>query len=209
MSFDDERFFRTVRRELFSGRLSTAQVSGLTALVAGWRALTDSDDPRRLAYCLATAFHETGGRMQPVRETFAQSDKAAILRLERAYAAGRLGQVRTPYWRVDAEGKSWFGRGLVQITHKRNYERLSAAIGVDLVGDPGRAMERDVAVKILVIGMRDGLFSGMRLADAFNRRQADWLDARRIVNGRDRAALVAGYGQVFLSAATTGEGPGQ
>ncbi|MBC7148197.1 MAG: hypothetical protein H5U22_02365 [Rhizobium sp.] len=207
MSFDEQRFFKSVRRALFSGRLTTAQVSGMTALIAGWRALTDIDDPRRLAYCLATAFHETGGRMQPVRETFAPSDRAAMLRLERAYVAGRLPQVRTPYWRADAEGKSWFGRGLVQITHRRNYERLSASIGVDLVGDPGRAMELDVAVRILVIGMRDGLFSGVKLADAFGRDTADWIGARRIVNGRDRAALVAGYGQAFL-AAITGEGQG-
>ncbi len=210
MNFDEQRFFKTVRRELFSGRLNTAQVSGMTALIAGWRALTDSDDPRRLAYCLATAFHETGGRMQPVRESFAPSDRAAMLRLERAYAAGRLPQVRTPYWRQDADGRSWFGRGLVQITHKRNYEILSAATGIDLVGDPGRAMELDVAVKILVVGMRDGLFSGVKLADVFGRGTADWIGARRIVNGRDRAALVAGNGRSFLAAVTGQEaGTGQ
>ena len=208
MTFDDRRFFKTVRRDLFSGRLTAGQVSGMTALVAGWRRLCDADDPRRLAYCLATAFHETGGRMQPVRETFAASDAAAINRLERAYAAGRLPQVRRPYWRLDAEGKSWFGRGLVQITHRRNYQKLAEATGIDLLGEPGRAMELDVAVTILIIGMRDGLFSGVRLSDVFNGRQADWLGARRIVNCRDRAALLAGCGQVFLAAATTGEGPG-
>ena len=207
MAFDEQRFFRTVRCELFSGRLTAGQVSGMTALVAGWRALGDADDPRRLAYCLATAFHETGGRMQPVRETFAPSDAAAIARLERAYASGLLPQVRRPYWRTDAEGKSWFGRGLVQITHRRNYETLARATGIDLVGEPGRAMELDVAVRILVVGMRDGLFSGVKLADAFDGRQADWLGARRIVNGRDRAALVAGHGRAFL-AAIMGAGQG-
>lgn len=200
MTFDDQRFFKAVRRDPFPGRLTAGQVSGMAALAAGWRALGDADDPRRLAYCLATAFHETGGRMQPVRETFAQSDAAAIARLDRAFAAGLLPQVRRPYWRLDAEGKSWFGRGLVQITHRRNYEKLAEATGVDLVGEPGRAMELDVAVRILVIGMRDGLFSGVKLADAFDGRRADWLGARRTVNGRDRAALVAGYGRAFLAA---------
>ncbi|GEO84372.1 MULTISPECIES: glycoside hydrolase family 19 protein [Alphaproteobacteria] len=200
MAFDEQRFFKSVRRDLFSGRLTAAQVSGMKALVAGWRALGDVDDPCRLAYCLATAFHETGGRMQPVRETFAASDGTTIARLDRAYAAGLLPQVRRPYWRVDAEGKSWFGRGLVQITHKRNYQKLSEAIGVDLVGDPGRALKLDVAVKVLIVGMRDGLFSGVRLADAFGGESPDWTGARRIVNGRDRAALVAGYGRAFLAA---------
>lgn len=200
MTFDERRFFKAVRPGLFGGRLTTAQVAGMAALAAGWRELGDDDDPRRLAYCLATAFHETGGRMQPVRETFAGSDRVAVARLDRAYAAGLLPQVRRPYWRPDAEGKSWFGRGLVQITHRRNYERLSEATGIDLVGDPGRAMMLDAAVKILVVGMRDGLFSGVKLADVFDRTGADWTGARGIVNGRDRAALVAGYGRAFLAA---------
>lgn len=207
MSFDERRFFRIVRQALFSGRLSAAQVAGMTAVIAGWRRLGDSDDPRRLAYALATAFHETGGRMQPVRETFAPSDREVIARLDRAYAAGRLPQVRTPYWRPDEDGKSWFGRGLVQITHRRNYQRLAEATGIDLIDDPGRALDLDVAVRILVVGMRDGLFSGTRLADVFTRETTDWIGARRIVNGRDRAALVAGYGRAFLGA-VTGKGAG-
>ncbi|MHA7970319.1 glycoside hydrolase family 19 protein [Rhizobium sp. CAU 1783] len=206
MQFDERRFFKSVRASLFSGALTVAQVEGMTAVMAGWRRNGASEDARRLAYCLATAFHETGGRMQPVRETFAPSDRVAIARLDRAYAAGLMPQVRTPYWRPDEDGRSWFGRGLVQITHRRNYETLGRAIGIDLVGDPARALVLDVAVGVLVIGMRDGLFSGMTLADAFGPgANADWTGARRIVNGRDRAALVAGHARAF-HAAITGTG---
>jgi len=49
--------------------------------------------------------------------------------------------VKTPSWRPDTEGRSWLGRGLVQRTHKRNYEAMSKVTGIDLVGDPSRAME--------------------------------------------------------------------
>ena len=50
----------------------------------------------RLAYCLATCYHETGYRMQPVRETHATSDQQAINRLEHAWKSGRLSWVKKP-----------------------------------------------------------------------------------------------------------------
>jgi predicted chitinase len=135
--------------------------------------------------------------MQPVRETLAESDAAAAARLESAWARGRLGAVRTPYWRADGDGKYWLGRGLVQLTHKANYERMSRETGIDLVAEPGRAMETDVAVAILFAGMEKGLFTGRKLADYFADGRADWTQARRIINGLDRATDVAAYGRAF------------
>lgn len=203
-------FFDRVRHSPFSGRLCALQVAGLEALLSGWEArrtgASEDDSPSQLAYVLATAFHETAATMQPVRETLAGSDAEAIARLDRAYAAGRLSSVRTPYWRRDADGKSWLGRGFVQLTHKQNYACLSNLTGIDLVADPARAMEMDTAVAILIDGMRAGSFTGRRLADHFctgtgkDGPKADWTGARRIINGRDRAALVAGYGRAFLAA---------
>ncbi|HCL66402.1 MAG TPA: hypothetical protein DIC56_16500 [Rhizobium sp.] len=61
-------------------------------------------------------------------------------------------------------------------------------------------MEMDVAVEILITGMGQGLFTGVRLTDVFNREREDWIGARRIVNGTDRAEQIAGYGQAFLNA---------
>jgi predicted chitinase len=74
--------------------------------------------------------------MQAVRETLATTDDGATNALEKAWEAGKLSWVKTPYWRKDAEGKSRFGRGLVQITRKANYQKLGLLIGVDLVKDP-------------------------------------------------------------------------
>jgi hypothetical protein len=197
---EPERFFDVVRGSLFGGRLAKPQFQGLAAIMDAWqtRALERRHDA--LAYVLATAFHETAATMQPVRETLAKTDAAAVARLDAAFAAGRLKSVRTPYWRFDEAGKSWLGRGLVQLTHKRNYEAMSKLTGIDLVARPGRAMEMDAAVTILIEGMRAGSFTGARLGDYFRRGRTDWLGARKIINGTDRAPLVAGYAKLFAEA---------
>jgi predicted chitinase len=165
-----------------------------------WEALEPAEKSAALAYVLATAFHVTAATMQPVRETLANTDQSAVARLESAYAAGRLRTVKTPYWRYDADGRTWLGRGLVQLTHRRNYQKMSELTGIDLVAAPHRAMEMDVAVKILIEGMRAGSFTGRRLGDYFDAGKSDWVGARKIINGNDRAALVAGYAKAFAAA---------
>ncbi|EGE60806.1 UNVERIFIED_ORG: putative chitinase [Rhizobium esperanzae] len=193
-------FFDAVREELFKGELTQPQVEGITAILDAWERRFAPADLRWLAYILATAYHETAYTMQPVRETLAQSDARAVEILEAAFAAGRLSWVKTPYWRPDEDGCCWLGRGLVQLTHKRNYEAMSALTGIDLVADPDRAMEMDAAVTILIEGMLQGSFTGHKLADHLNATTEDWVNARRIVNGTDRAEKLAGYAKAFHAA---------
>jgi predicted chitinase len=203
-AIDRPFFFARVRQKPFQGRLTQRQVDGLSAILDGWCARTGDDGAatgrRELAYVLATAFHETAATMQPVRETLARTDAEAIRRLDAAFASGRLGTVKAPYWRRDGDHKCWFGRGLVQLTHRRNYEIMSEVTGVDLVSDPCRAMEMDVSVAILIEGMRRGSFTGHRLEDYFGSGREDWVGARKIINGRDRATLVAGHARDFARA---------
>ncbi|MBB2699450.1 hypothetical protein EFD56_23980 [Rhizobium phaseoli] len=193
-------FFDAVREELFKGELTQPQVEGITAILDAWERRFAPADLRWLAYILATAYHETAYTMQPVRETLAQSDARAVEILEAAFAAGRLSWVKTPYWRPDEDGCCWLGRGLVQLTHKRNYEAMSVLTGIDLVADPDRAMEMDAAVTILIEGMLQGSFTGHKLADHLNATTEDWVNARRIVNGTDRAEKLAGYAKAFHAA---------
>jgi predicted chitinase len=197
---DRRFFFDTVRDALFKGALSGPQVEGMTAILDFWEERMADADRRWLAYILATAFHETAYTMQPVRETLATSDARAFEILETAFANGKLSWVKTPYWRPDEEGKCWLGRGLVQLTHKRNYEAMSLLTGIDLVAEPDRAMEMDAAVSILIEGMVQGSFATHKLADHLNEKTEDWVNARRIVNGTDRAEKLAGYGKTFLAA---------
>lgn len=201
MRLNETIFFAYARRAPFGGKLSTAQVEGCRRLLATCAA-EGVTELRQVAYVLASDFHETGGRMHPVRETFATSDAQAIARLEKAWREGKLGKVSKPYWR-----EGWFGRGDIQITHRDNYAKLGAAIGVDLVKRPELALDPAVSARIAVIGMRDGLFrSGHRLDRYFNGGFANPVGARAIVNGGgDKAKLIAQHYSAFLAALEAAE----
>lgn len=200
MGFNRDFFFDHIREKLYPDGLSSAQLAGHEAVLDAWEKDNARRDDRWLAYILATAYHESAYTMQPVRETLANSDEQAAARLEAAWDAGKLSWVKTPYWRKDADGKYWFGRGLVQITFKANYQTLGDAIGVDLVANPDLALDLDVAIRVLFYGMLHGSFTGHKLGDYFNKTKHDWVNARRIVNGLDRADRIAGYGKAYYAA---------
>lgn len=144
------------------------------------------------AYVLATAHHETAGTMKPVREALASSDAKAKELLTKAWKAGKMRWVTRDYW-----SGGFFGRGYVQLTHKENYQKAGDKLGIDLVWNPSKALEPNIAAEILVQGMRDGWFTGKKLADYITLTKSDYAGARRIVNGTDRADLIAGYAKTF------------
>lgn len=193
-------FFHQVRTTLFDGTLKSSQQAGLEGILNAWEPALAGHDDRWLAYMLATTHHETGRTMQPVRETFASTDDKAIQILEKAFAAGKLPWVSKTYWRRDEDGKSWLGRGFVQLTHKANYERMSNLLGLDLVSNPDVVMQHPIATEILTKGMIVGAFTGKKLGDYFNATKSDWVNARRIINGIEKAQLVASYGQKYYAA---------
>ena len=194
-------FFGAVR-PLFGGALSQSQVNGLQHLLSAAQSLPIA----HRAYLLATAHHETAKTMQPVRETLATTDDQAIKRLDAAWAKGQLKWVSKPYWRKDADGKAWFGRGYVQITHKDNYAKAGKLVGVDLVRDPSQALNPTVAARVLVEGSKAGIFTGKRLSDYLDGTTPDYVNARRIINGIDRAGQIAdlaeGYEKALRAGAT-------
>lgn len=146
----------------------------------------------QLAYVLATAYHETAHTMKPVRETLAKTDAKAKEILTKAWKAGKLPWVKSNYW-----SGGYLGRGYVQLTHKANYERAGRELGVDLVNNPSLALEADIAAQIIVLGMRDGWFTAKELADYITLQSSNFVSARRIVNGTDKADLIAGYARKY------------
>lgn len=88
-----------------------------------------------------------------MRETRAATDEQAIAILDRTWGKGVMSWVKSAYWRIGADGKSWLGRGYVQLTHKVNYTKLGDAIGMDLAANQALAMREDVALKVLFVGM--------------------------------------------------------
>lgn len=141
------------------------------------------------AHVLAEVHHETGGSMQPIKETVMPyhsdknpSDATVIARLDRAFASGQLTWVKKPYWR-----NGWFGRGMIQLTFKENYRKLSPIVGVDLVKNPRMALVPSVSAKIAAEGCRQGLFTGKKLSDFNTPSGFDHYGARAIVNGDKHA----------------------
>ena len=190
-----EAFFAEARKQF--GRLSQSQVDGINAILnaAGGRKRS------HVAYLLATAWHETARTMQPVRETLAGSDAQAVARLDRAWKAGKLKQVKVPYWRFDDTGRTWLGRGYVQLTHRDNYRKAAALVGVDLLGNPSLALRADIAARILVDGCEVGLFTGKKLSDYL---PGDYVNARKIVNGLDKAFEIARVAEAWEAALIAG-----
>lgn len=172
-----EIFFDAIRPRF--GALSAEQVQGMEALLDAGAGLP----LHHMANVLGQVRRETGGHMAPIKETVMPhhknknpSDAEVIRRLDRAFAAGKLKWVKTPYWR-----DGWFGRGPIQLTHKANYAKFG-------ITNPADAMRLDVGAMIAVRGMRDGMFTGKKLADyafpaALDARPDD--NPRRIVNGKD------------------------
>lgn len=186
-------FYAYIRKAPFGGRLSQSQVDGIESILNAF-ADTGEKSTRFLAYILATAFHETGGRMVPVREGFAKTDSAA-----RKIVAKRS------YGVPDKNGKVYYGRGHVQLTWAKNYKTMGGIIGEDLYNNPDLALKPEISAAILVEGMLRGKsakgdFTGKALEDYFNDQQNDAVGARRIVNGTDKAVLIAGYYKNFLDA---------
>ena len=183
-----KKFFDGIRQGPFSGKLKATTVKGCSAILDEWerRKLTDL---RQLAYMLATTLGECGEDMLPVREGFKDTDADA-----RAYVK------RKGYkYAVVVNGHVYYGRGNVQQTWAKNYIAMGKIIGVDLYNDPDKALEPDIAAEIMFEGMSRGTFTGKKLSDYFNAKTTDWGNARRIINGTDRAAEIAGYAKQFYA----------
>lgn len=174
-------FFDYVRGHLFDGTLRQAQVDGLNAILAEWERKYAKHDDRWLAYMLATTHHETDRTMQPIEEY--------------GKGKGRTYGVPDP-----VTGKIYYGRGFVQLTWKSNYQAMGKRLRLDLVNRPELALGLKAATRILFLGMMEGSFTGVKLSNYFQPNKEDWVNARRIINGLDKANLIATYGKSYYAA---------
>ncbi|MGV1790984.1 hypothetical protein [Rhizobium sp. A37_96] len=204
---DRAKFFAAVRPSLFAGRLSTNQVNGIEAILDAWQA--KPFDTRWLAYMLATAYHETDNTMCAISENLNYSAAGLRATFPKYFTAAQATAYARQPERIanhayanrmgngsEASGDGWRyrGRGLVQITGNDNYAKYGIS------DDPDKALDPQKAVEILFDGMINGRFTGKKLADFFSATGTDWVGARKIINGTDRAADLAGYAKKFLAA---------
>lgn len=169
---------------------------GLGAFLDFMRTDANLTDVRQVAYMMGTVHHETGGTWQPVEETNGSNKW--------------YGKPAT----VECGGKkytnSYYGRGYVQLTrtsddkHKPNgglYHDVSIKLGMgcELVANPDKAKEPEIAYKILSNGMKEGWYiPNQKLSDYIHDRVCDYYNARNIVNtAHDKAPEIEGYAKIF------------
>jgi len=193
-------------RPMFGGKLTEAQVRGMDGIFKAFRAVGDGDVDT-LAYVLATAYHETGRRMIPVREGFASTDAGARKAVANLAAKRGPNSAVAKYSKpAGPYGHVYYGRGHPQLTWIYNYESASADAGVDLVKDPDAMLDPVISARVLIRGVMDGRWNGRGKGIAYYEGDDDFLDdeeaaeARRTVNGKDKAVAIAGYHRKFYDA---------
>jgi putative chitinase len=179
MHFDRTRFFQGYTAAFAAP--SQSQQAGLQALLAAVEADPDVSDLRWLAYMFATVKHECADTWRPIEE----------------YGRGKGHKYGVPVTVTDPQGNQYtnvyYGRGYVQLTWDWNYKAMGQALGNRLLYQPELALQPAVAYAIMSQGMRKGSFTGKKLGDYINANGADYVNARKIINGLDQAQRIAGY----------------
>lgn len=217
----NKNFFDSIRTSLFN-QLSTDQVQNLNFIFDAWKEVDDKDI-RLLSYSLAIAYHEVGPNLTPVSENLNYSaqrmtevwpSRFKTLEAAKPFAnnpeklankvyGGRLGN--------DKEGDGWRyrGRGYSQITGKVSYDKFAKLLNLDLVGNPDLALQQKVAAKILIMGIRDGLFTGKKFSDYTSYEKArptvNADSTRKTQGGKSTISKdIAGYANKFEKALENG-----
>jgi hypothetical protein len=187
---DRKAFYNALRYKcLFLRGIPQAAVDGVNAILNEWETGEYGDCLQHISYALAVTYHETDGRMEPIEE----------------YGKG----AGKPYGNA-------YGRSFVQITWHTNYAKFGRILNIPLATNYSLALNPVYAAKILLIGMRDGLFRKYKLSDFDFTSAKGVFDARNIINGdktysdqkttaagvANRGELVAGYYTTFLDALT-------
>lgn len=183
MKIDRATFFSEYRAG-FGKLRDQSQVDGLEVLLD----LMEADpwpDIRQAAYFLATVKHECADTWQPIEE------RGSPEYFDRYEGRSSLGNTEP------GDGRLFKGRGYPMTTGRRNYTLFSERLGIDFVGTPRLMLLPKHAYAVAKIGMLEGLFTGKKISDYIGPAGTDWVNARRTVNGLDKAELIAGYARTF------------
>lgn len=177
MQFDRARFWdlygASFGRKPMNAKL-TAIREECFYLLTEFEKQTTITDLRQIAYCFATIKHETA-------DTFAPVEEGCYLKTQARIKAFQKTLRYYPY----------FGRGYVQLTWKKNYIKAGKFLGLDFVANPDLLLERENSFQILIHGMNEGWFTSKKLSDYITNKSVDYINARRIINGTDKASAIA------------------
>jgi putative chitinase len=99
------------------------------------------------------------------------------------------------------DGYKYRGRGYVQLTGRSIYRNIGkhVDIKIDLENNPSLAIKPENAAKIIVVGMKKGLYTGSKeLSYYINGEKRDFYGARVIVNSYDKAAEIADIAKTYF-----------
>lgn len=169
-----------------------------------------------IAYQMATAYHEVGPDLIPIRENLTYTSAA---RIRQVFGAKRFPSLASaqPYVRQPQklankvyngrygnatngnDGWNYRGGGLAQTTFKDNYRKVGEACGYDLVRQPELILNSQVAAIALCAAMRDGIYTGRKLSDY---KTGDYYNMRDIINADKKANgnEIANYAKSFEKA---------
>ncbi len=173
-------FYQSLRDKGLFKTLTNEQVQSMDAILFECEK-QGVNDVRQIAYILATPYHECYNpkypetRITPIKEFGGEK----YLKGKKYY----------PY----------FGRGFSGLTWLDNYKKETTRLGIDLVNNPDLILDIPVAANSHVYCMVHGRYTGKKLSDYINDKVCDFLNARRIINGKDKAELIMGYAQKFLT----------
>lgn len=215
-------FFSKIKTALFAGQLTQGQVDALNSIFNAWQSI-DGKSIDLLSYSLATTYHEVGLNLVPVSENLnytakritevwpsrfktlaaAQAVAGNPQKLANSVYGGRLGNTGSN------DGWLYRGRGYSQITGKENYAKFGKLLGLDLVNNPDLVLDATIGAKILILGIRDGLFTGKKLSDykTFESARAtvNADGSRKTKNGTSTVGKdIAGYANKFKAALADG-----
>lgn len=184
MKFDHKMLFDLYRTQA-NIRFTQSQVTGIEQLLGFVEHDAGLTDLRWVAYMLATVKHECADTWQPIEE---RGNTAYFQRYEPSTKVGKvLGNV------APGDGPRYKGRGYVQLTGRANYRQFGRRLSLGLEENPDLALDPVVSYRIASLGMRQGLFTGKALEHYLHGSVTDYRNARRIINGVDRADIIARY----------------
>lgn len=166
------------RNVLFTAGYTQAQTDSINAILRECN-LQGVSLRTQIGYLLATAYHECynpktpNTRITPMREFGGE----AYLKDKKYY----------PY----------VGMGFSQLTWEENYKKESIRLDIDLINNPELMLQIPIAANSHVYCITNGTYTGAKLSKYVNANKTDFPNARRTVNGTDKAELIAGYASEF------------
>ncbi|WP_018652934.1 glycoside hydrolase family 19 protein [Actinobacillus capsulatus] len=192
----DRDFFFSQYEKLFN-KLTSAQKQALENIFTGIEEYIEAElsyicTLPKIAYMLATAKHETGHTFEPITERgnrayFNKYDPILADTPKRRKVAIEMENTEK------GDGYKYRGRGYVQLTWRKNYRKSGEYLHKDLVNNPELALDQKNATKIMIYGMETGMFTEIKMAHYISGKKKDYFNARRIINGTDKAKTIAEY----------------